>query len=290
MTSTVDRVVEQAGTPTTSIAWDGSGLLMCRPELNEIWRWDAETDTLELYRKYTGAARALAVSAGGRIYGCQTPSRRIIEYIDDGSARTLNPRLDGHYHNCPVSLATDKQERIWFADAHVDVKSPGPNAYPRLDHASVLRLEPGPDDSWQLRRMTTDTKNPLALALAMDEETLYVVDIAGSRTDIYAYEVDPHAGLGKRRPVFGLEAQGDHPMPGISTMPGLSTTRDGNLLLAGVGGRHDLRLIDPDGHELETIVLDDEPTLAIQSASDDSTVWVATRSGAVLRVKLDSLS
>ena len=283
MTSTVDRIVEQDGSPTTSLAWDGSGLLLSRPELNEIWRWDAETDTLELYRKYTGAVRAIAVSAGGRIYGCQTPSRRIIEYIDDGSARTLSTQLDGHYHNFPVSLATDKQERIWFADAHVDIKSPGPAVYPRLDHASVLRLEPGPDDSWQMRRMTTDTKNPMALALSMDEENLYVVDIAGGRADIYAYEVDPH-GLGKRRPVFGLEAQSDHPMPG------LSTTKGGNLLLAGVGESHELRLIDPDGHELETVVLDDEPTHAIQSASEDSTVLVATRSGAVLRVELDSLS
>ena len=284
MTSTVDRIVEQDGSPTTSIAWDGAGLLLSKPELNEIWRWDAETDTLELYRKYTGAVRAIAVSAGGRIYGCQTPSRRIIEYINDGSARTLSTQLDGHYHNFPVSLATDQRERIWFADAHVDIKSPGPAVYPRLDHASVLRLEPGPDDSWQMHRMTTDTKNPMALALSMDEETLYVVDIAGGRTDIYAYEVGPHAGLGKRRRVLGVEAQSDHPMPG------LSTTKDGNLLLAGVGESHELRLIDPDGHELEAIVLDDEPTHAIQSVSDDFSVLVATRSGAVLRVKLDSLS
>jgi len=284
MMRTVDRIVEQNGSPTTSIAWDGAGLLLCRPERNEIWRWDAETDTLELYRKYTGAVRAIAISAGGRIYGCQTPSRRIIEYLDDGSARTLSTRLDGHYHNFPVSLATDKRERIWFADAHIDVRPPGPDVYPRLDHASVLRLESKPDDSWQMHRMTTDTKNPMALALSVDEQYLYVIDIAGGRTNIYAYGVDLHAGLGKRRSVFSLAAQSDHPMPG------LSTTKNGNLLLAGVGEGHELRLIDPDGHELETMAFDDEPTHAIQSAADDRTVLVATRSGAVLRVRLDALS
>jgi gluconolactonase len=281
MTPTIHYIVEPAGTPTTSIARQGAGLLMARPERNEVWRWDAESDALELYRKFTGAVRGIAVSQEGRIYACQTPSRRIIEYLADGTARTLSTQLDGQYHNFPVSLAVDDDGRIWFADAKVDVKAPGPDVYPRLDHASVLRLDPGSGGSWQMYRMTTDTNNPLAVAVSVDGLTLFVADLANESLNIYAYDVDSAHSMGERRRVLGL--------PGQSGLPGMSITNDGNLLLAGVGASHELRLIDPDGNELEIVVLDEEPTHAIPSGSDDSTAFVATRSGAILRIELDSM-
>lgn len=65
----------------------------------------------------------------------------------DGSTAPTEELLDGAHHNQPLDVQLDSRGRIWFADAYNAQPPYGLPAYPMLDHASVLRLDPtGPRD------------------------------------------------------------------------------------------------------------------------------------------------
>ena len=112
-------------------------------------------------RVFTNRTNGLALSPQGNIYGCQEGSRRIIEMQRDGSAIPLEARLGGARINYPSDLTVDSHGRIWFADPYNERPSHGPQVFPDLPHASVLRLEQHPTShAWQVRRMTSDTRAP----------------------------------------------------------------------------------------------------------------------------------
>lgn len=53
-----ERVCEPYGDPLDGPAWDGEGLLFCRPLKNEILRYDPKTQAITRARANTGARPA----------------------------------------------------------------------------------------------------------------------------------------------------------------------------------------------------------------------------------------
>jgi sugar lactone lactonase YvrE len=97
-------------------------------------------------------------------------------------------------------LTVDSHGRIWFTDPYNERPSHGPQIFPDLPHASVLRLEQHPTShAWQIRRMTSDTRAPRCVALSPDERTLYVgegdLDSAQAR-ELRAYPIEANGMLG----------------------------------------------------------------------------------------------
>src|SRR6185437_589671 len=101
-----------------------------------LLRFDPESGATEQVRNQIGRINGVAAGPGGELYGCQESSRRIIEFMPDGSARITATRLDGRLHNFPSDLAIDRDGRIWFADPFSATLATGPQLYPQLDHAS----------------------------------------------------------------------------------------------------------------------------------------------------------
>jgi len=180
----------------------------------------------------------LAFDRASVLYGAQAGSRRIVRFDPDGSAAPIRAKLDGQMHNCPEDLAIDAQGRIWFSDPFDTTVPRGPDLFPLLDHASVLRLEPDGDGGWDLRRMTFDTRYPRGLALSEDERTLYITDspIEGPAA-IRTYPVQDDGTLGSGRTLY------EDPGGGLD---GLRIGPDGNLIVCG----SDVCVISPDGHLL----------------------------------------
>src|SRR5258708_21128896 len=181
-----------------------------------ILRYEPESGKISEFRQYTNRSNGLATGADGALYGCQEASRRVIHFAGDGSISTTGFLLDGHYHNQPNNLAIDSKGRIWFSDPRSELRASGPQIFPALEHASVLRLEL---DSfrklWSLRRMTYDTSAPRAVALSPDESTLYVAETdnapAGKR-ELRAYPILPDDTLGQFTVLhaFGRDYRGAH--------------------------------------------------------------------------------
>ena len=100
----------------------------------------------------------------------------MIQFLADGTAAVTATRLDGAVHNHPSDLVIDRAGRVWFSDPYSKVLAFGPQIFPALDHASVLRLELDERHAWKIRRVTYDTFAPRAVQLSPDEKTLYVAE------------------------------------------------------------------------------------------------------------------
>jgi gluconolactonase len=218
------------------VAWDGKAILFSLPEAMVIKRFDPGTGETSDWRKYTGRANGLAVARDGSVFAAQEGGRRVIQYLPDGSATVTGLRLAGAVHNHPCDLVVDSRHRVWFSDPHHGVHAFGPQVFPPLDHASVLRLERDERRAWQIRRVTFDTTVPRAVLLSADEKTLYVSEGDTTRSaqrELRAYPVRADATVGPYELLytFGRDHRGTH--RGIE---GLCLAADGHVIACG-GGR-----------------------------------------------------
>ncbi len=286
-----ERVAGPFQGPTGGLAWDGRGMLFSAIAEGRILRYDPESGKVGEFRKYTNRTNGLAFAPGGGLYGCQESSRRVIHFAGDGSISTTGFLLDGRYHNQPNNLAIDSKRRIWFSDPHSELRASGPQIFPALEHASVLRLEL---DSfrklWSLRRMTYDTSAPRAVALSPDESTLYVAETdnapAGKR-ELRAYPILPDDTLGQFTVLhaFGRDYRGEH--RGIE---GMCTDSEGNIVAcagwrkAGPGPL--VVVFSASGVIVESHpVPADQPMNCAFGDADLASLYVTTAGGELLRAK-----
>jgi gluconolactonase len=289
-----DRIGESFDDLLNGPLWDGSGLLFCKVKSSEMLRYDPESGTTTVVRKYTVQNRGLAFGPRGELYGAQSNSRRIVRYFDDGSAKYLESYLEGKRHNHPQDLVVDGKGRIWFTDPVGEPTVGGPNEYPPLDHSSVLRLEKV-SGAWTVKRMTYDTTRPQGIALSRDERILYVTEgkqEAGSLRFLKAYPIHQDGWLGAPAVLhtFGSDHRG--PQAGGA---GMCTDSEGNVVLAAGSSASDpgplIYVVAPSGRILETHALPDggTPTNCAFGGPDLSTLFVTTREGNLFQAKATGL-
>lgn len=289
MTWNFEHVAGPFNGPIGGLAWDGRHLLFSLVSESRILRLDTGSGRIDELRRYTGRTGGIAIGPHGSLYGCQEGSRRIIEFLPDGSARITASTLDGRYHNFPSDLSVDSAGRIWFCDAFHPLPAIGPQIFPPLDHASVLRLARGANHRWRMKRMTFDTQAPRALVLSKDEKVLFVAEGDTAPTqrvrELRAYPVEPDDALG--RPAVLLTFGEDHrgPHRGIE---GLCLDSEGNLV-ACAGWRRSgpgplIYVISPQGAILESHPLpDDLPTRCTFGGKELGELFVGTATGNLYR-------
>jgi gluconolactonase len=264
-------------------------MLFSLVEEGRILRFDPKAKKTGEFRKYTNRITGIGFGPKGELYGCQEGGRRVIEFMADGSARPLGTRIDGRIHNFPNDLTVDSKGRIWFADPHSTIYAFGPQIFPQLEHASVLRLERDERRAWTIKRITFDTVAPRAIALSADEQTLYVAegDAKSAKRELRAYPVKSDGTVGPFTVlhVFGADHRGLH--RGIE---GMCLDRDGNIVAcagaksAGPGPM--VYVISPSGAVLESHALPgDLPVKCAFGDSDLSSLYVTTGEGMLYRAK-----
>lgn len=293
------------GGKTDGPVWDGQGLLFsCGPQ-NAILRYDPASNSVSEFRRHWQRVRGLAFDSGGILYGCQSGSRRIVRFNQDGSTSPVRARLDGQLHNCPDDLAIDSQGRIWFSDPYDPEPPRGPDIRPFLDHASVLRLErPHFDseaqgegrsaDEWRLHRMTFDTSCPRGVLLSPDERTLYVADSedvlrqaqherSGGAAELRAYPIQDDSTLGDPRVLhrFGADDSG---------ADGMCLDREGNIVACAgwtKGGPGPMiYVVSASGQVVDSQPTPaDEPTNCAFGDADLASLYVTTAEGHLFRVR-----
>ena len=241
--------------PTVGVAWDGNAIYFTTTVDGQIFRMDAASGAISEYRRYQRRMTGIGFAPDGDFFGCQEGSRRIVQFMKDGSTRTTASFFDGRIHNYPNDLCVDKSGRVWFSDAYHPVPSLGITR-PPLEHSSVLRLERDANRAWQLVRITHDTNSPRAVLLSPDEKTLYVShgEAGGSEhCELRAYPVRPDGSVGD--PVslvtFGRDDRGTH--RGIE---GMALDSEGNLVACAgsraCGPGPVVQVISPAGLVLES--------------------------------------
>ena len=228
-----ERVAGPFQGPANGVVWDGSGAIVSLMEDMRLLRYDPKTKETKELRKYTNRVNGLAYGRGDELLGCQEGGRRLVEFASDGRMFKVDALLDGKYHNHPCDLAVDKAGRIWFSDPHSATLAFGPQIFPALDHASVLRLEKNERNAWAMKRVTFDTKAPRAILLSADEKTLYVSENparADDKRELRAYALREDGSVGDYAVLltFGADRRGPH--RGIE---GLCKDASGNVYACG---------------------------------------------------------
>ncbi|MDB5866091.1 MAG: gluconolactonase [Betaproteobacteria bacterium] len=273
------------------LAWTGRALLFSVPNESRIASLDPGSGVVSDFRRYTNRTNGLALARDGSIYGTQEGGRRIVHFTHDGSTAVMPHLLDGRYHNHPNNLFVDAHGSIWFTDPHSPVRSAGPQIFPPLDHASVLRLDHEEFRRlWDLRRVTFDTRAPRAVAVSPDEKTLYVAETdntPGGRRELRAYRLDQREVVGAPRVMhtFGEDHRGIH--RGIE---GLCLDSGGNIIACAGWGQSGpgpmLYVFAPDGEIVGSHrVPADMPVNCAFGGADLSTLYVTTAAGALFAVR-----
>lgn len=272
--------------PTVGVAWDGTAVYFTTIVDGQIIRLDASGSTSE-FRRYQRRVTGIGFAPDGDFFGCQEGSRRIVQFMKDGSTRTTASFFDGKIHNYPNDLCVDKSGRVWFSDAYHAVPSLGIYR-PPLDHSSVLRLERDHNKAWRLVRVTEDTSAPRAVLLSADEKTLYVSHGEAGGTahcELRAYPVLGNGAVGDYRSLvtFGIDDTGTH--RGIE---GMCLDANGNIVaVCGSGkagpGPHAI-VIAPTGAVLESHPLPfDSPMRCAFGGADLASLYVTSADGNVYR-------
>lgn len=305
-----ELVAGPLGSTTEGTVWDGQALLFTHIPKSRIMRYDPSTGECTEYRTDTERTNGLALDRQGRLFGCTGGASRITLFHEDGSTTPLPNTLDGKRINRPNDLAIDRKGRIWFSDPfgrHYSAEDR------ELDFEAVLRLDPTPDGSYELKRMTYDTVSPNGVLFSKDERTLYVA-VGGYKApvrELRAYPLQDDDTLGaykvlhtfgrdqvseweiadtkEKRPDFiegwGVEALGTH--RGID---GMTLDTDGNIIGAagwrewGAGSM--IYVISPEGRVLETHPVPvNMPTNCTFGDPDLSSLYVGTTGGHLWRVR-----
>lgn len=290
MSWTFERVAGPFQGPANGVVWDGSAVVFSLMEDMRLLRFDPKTKAANEFRKYTNRVNGLGFGRNGELFGCQEGGRRLVEFAPDGRMFKVDAPLDGKLHNHPSDLAVDRAGRIWFADPHSATLAFGPQIFPALDHASVLRLEKNDRNAWVLRRITYDTKAPRAVLLSPDEKTLYVAEgeaRAGFVRELRAYPVLDDGTVGSHIVLhsFGSDHRGPH--RGIE---GMCLDAEGNVVAAGgwkkSGPGALVYVIAPGGAILETHPLPaDIPNRCCFGGKDLDTLYVTTAGGELYAAK-----
>jgi sugar lactone lactonase YvrE len=275
------------------VAWDGERVLFSAVGESRILGYEPASGDISEVRRFTNRVNGLAMGLQGEFYGAQEGSRRIIEFVSDGSSRPTQSRIDGDFHNFPTDLVVDSLGRIWFADPYNALRATGPQIFPPLKHASVLRASRekayGIFLPWTLKRVTFDTAAPRAVLLSRDERTLYVAEGdagGGSRCELRAYAIDENGNAGEFRLLhkFAGKRYADR---GISGM----TLDDAGNIVACAGWRASgpgplIYVFAPSGAVIETLEFpEDIPMRCAFGGSNCKELFVTTGTGKLFRIK-----
>src|SRR5919198_1543834 len=245
----------------------------------------------QLLTKPYGGVTEGPVWDGEAVYFTHIPASRIVRFDPDGRTATIADRLDGKKLHTPNDLAIDRRGRIWFTNPW-NAGNIDPSEQMELDHQSVLRADPQPNDRYTAIRVTFDTTMPNGILVSPDQRTLYVAE-SGYATDVArelrAYPILDDGSLGPYTVLhtFGSDSQGVQ--RGID---GMCFDADGNIVATAgweQGGPGPLIYIfSPTGRVLETHPVPAlRPTNCCFGGADLTTLYVTTTQGHLFRVETD---
>ena len=272
---------------TGGLAWNGKSMLCSAVQEERVVSYDPATNKTSDFRRWTGRVNGLAVAKDGSVFGAQEGGRRVIQFLNDGSAAPITEFLEGERNNQPTDVAVDSQGRVWIADAYNAQAPYGPPTAPMLPHASVLRADPQGPGNYRLNRVTYDTADPQGVLLSADEKTLYVADGDAERGDVcqlLSYQINEHGSVGHHGKVLLNFQFGER---GIA---GMCLDSDGNIICSmgwkKSGSGAVIIVVSPGGTILETHEGPaDLPMRCAFGDADLGSLYVSAGDGGLYRAK-----
>jgi gluconolactonase len=239
---------------TEGPVWDrrSASLFFSDPNRNTIYRY-SEKSGLSVFRTpsgYDGAdvseykqpgSNGLAIDHRGRLTINEHGNRRISRLEHDNRVTVLASHFAGKRLNSPNDLVYRSDGALFFTDPPFGLPKVFADPRKELPFSGVYVLENG-----RVRLLTDELSGPNGIALAPDEQHLYVGNWDEARKVVMRYEVAADGGLSNGRVFFDMTNA-----PGEDAIDGVKVDVRGNVYVSGPGG---LWILSPAGEHLGTVV------------------------------------
>ncbi len=239
---------------TEGPAWSRDGFLLFSDVPNDkIWRFTPGEKPV-LFRDQSEGANGNAFDAKGRLYTCESRSRRVTRTDKKGAIEVLAERWEGRRLNAPNDIVVRKDGNAYFTDPAF-----GRQADTReLDFYGVYQITP----KGELRLIARPQGRPNGIGLSPDGRILYVAN--SDERNLRAYDVDRNGNVSNERVLIsGIDGPPD----------GIAVDEKGNIYIAATK----LPVYSPEGKLLHTIEVAEKPSNCAFGDADLGTLFITAR-------------
>jgi gluconolactonase len=249
---------------TEGPAWSKDGyLLFSDTPSDRLLKW-TPGQTVEVFRTDAHGPAGNAFDTLGRLYTCETRTRRVTRTDKTGKIEVVTERWDGKRFNAPTGIAASKSGSVYFTDPAFGEQAD----HRELDFYGVYHIPL----KGAISLVAKFTGRPRGIAVSPNGRTLYVGD--ADAKSIRAFDLDGKGEASNER-VFVAKVDG---IPA-----GMAVDEKGNVWVPANG----IAIYGPDGRKLHTVESHDVVSACAFGEGDLKTLFLATR-GLVLRARPES--
>jgi gluconolactonase len=216
-----------------------------------------------VYKENSNGANGNRFDAQGRLYTCESHSRRVTRTDRKGKVEVLAERWQGKRLNAPNDLAVRKEGDVYFTDPAFGNQQDTRE----LDFFGVYHIS----RKGELEVIAKPKGRPNGIALAPDGRTLYVSN--SDENNVRAYDVDKSGAASNERILIA----------GIDGVPdGICVDEKGDLYVAA----NQVRVYSPEGKPVGMIQTMETPSNCTFGDPDLGSLYITARTS-VYRVRLD---
>lgn len=247
---------------TEGPVWSRDGyLLFSDVPNNKIIRFEPGEGTA-VFRENSDGANGNTFDARGRLYTCESRTRRVTRTGKDGKIEVLAEKWQGKRLNAPNDIVVRKDGHVYFTDPafgrQVDTRE--------LDFFGVYHVSP----KGEMEVVAKPAGRPNGIALSPDGKVLYVAN--SDDRNLRAYDVDRNGRAANERVVVSR----------IDGVPdGIKVDERGNIYVTARG----VAVYSPSGNLLTTIEFTETPANCAFGDADFQTLYVTGRTS-LYRVRL----
>jgi gluconolactonase len=216
-----------------------------------------------VFRENSNGAVGNRFDAQGRLYSCESHTRRVTRTDKKGKVEILAERWQGKRLNAPNDLAVRKEGDVYFTDPAFGNQQDSRE----LDFFGVYHIS----RKGELEVIAKPKGRPNGIALAPDGRTLYVSN--SDERNVRAYDLDKNGGASNERTLIS----------GIEGVPdGICVDEKGDLYLAA----NQIQVYSPEGKALGMVPTEETPSNCAFGDPDLGSLYITARTS-LYRARLD---
>jgi len=248
---------------TEGPVWSREGFLLFSDVPNNHIRKLVPGERSVIFREDSHGANGNTYDAQGRLYSCESKTRRVVRMDKKGKMEVLAEKWEGKRLNAPNDIVVRKDGHIYFTDPAF-----GDQADTReLSFYGVYHITP----KGAMSLIAKPAGRPNGIAFSPNGRILYV-DNSDDR-NVRAYDVDRNGEVSNERVVVS----------NIDGVPdGMKVDEKGNLYITAKG----IAVYTPEGKLLQNIELSETPANCAFGDPDFQTLYITARTS-LYRIRLN---